>query len=193
MAAELTAEELAAYSADAARPASGTGDLLTRISNVVDELVAAREDVKRAEDVLKVAQQHVNTLEQYTLPELMREAKQEKLRTLSGYDVELGEVLRASIPPANLPQAIMWLSANGHGAIVKREIKLAFGKDEDQKAAEAFDLVVNAGFLPDDKQSVHTQTLAAAVREMIAEGKDVPMELLGVYVQPFVKVREAKR
>jgi hypothetical protein len=188
----ITAEELAAYSADAQKPAAETGDLLTRISNVVDELIGAREDVVRAQDVLKVAQQHVNTLEQYTLPELMREAGQEKLRTRSGFDVELGETLRASIPPDRLAEAIMWLGANGQGAIVKREIKLAFGKDEDQKAAEAFDLVVNAGYLPEDKQSVHTQTLGAAVREMIADGVDVPMEMLGVYIQPFVKVKEAK-
>ena len=188
----LTASEIAAYSADAAKPTQNSGDLLTQISNVVDELIKARADVKAAEDVLKLHQQHVNTIEQYTLPDLMREAGQEKLRTSSGWDVELGETLRASIPPARLGEAIMWLTANGHGALVKRDIKMSFGMGEEQKAAEAFDLVVNNGFLPEDKTAVHPQSLAAAVREMVTEGQDVPMELLGVYVQHFVKVKEAK-
>lgn len=191
----LSPDALAALSADAsaAKPDLSGADLLTQISNVVRELMEARDHVTECEGVLKTAQQHVRILEEGTLPELMRQAGQEKLRTSDGYDVELTETLRASIKAENLAEAVMWLGAHGHGAIVKRELKLAFGKDEDQKAAEAFDLIVEAGFLPEDKQSVHAQSLGAAVREMMAAGQDVPMELLGVYIQPQVKIKLAKK
>ncbi len=42
-----------------------------------------------------------------------------------------------------------------------------------QKAAEALDVLDKAGFRPEDKQSVHPQTLGATLREMIAEGVNV--------------------
>ena len=187
----LSPEEAAAYADDARLPTAQGSDLLTRISATVREVVMAREHVAHCEEVLKAAQGAVRQLEEHALPELMREAGQERMRTTDGYDVELGEVLRASIPPASLGPAIMWLTANGQGAIVKREIKMSFGKGEDQRAAEAYDMAMRGGFHPDDRQSVHPQTLAAAIREMMANGVDVPLPLLGAYVQPTVKIKAA--
>lgn len=191
----LSPEQLAALGQDAAHHKAdlASGDLLTRISATVREIMQARQDVKRAEETLKERQVALRTLEEHTLPELMREAGQEKLRTVDGYEVELKEKLRASISEARLAEAIMWLVSVGYGSIVKREIKLGFGKDEDQKAAQLYDMVVEAGYSPTDKQTVHAMTLQASIKEMLEKGIDVPMELLGAYVQPIVDIKEAKR
>jgi hypothetical protein len=188
----MTDVDYSQYETDAA-DAVHDGNILSRITVTVRQLMEARDDVTRAEDVLKAAQQRVRTLEEYTLPELMREAGQEKLRTTDGVEVELTETLRASIPVANLARALQWLLENGQGAIIKRALSLEFGKGEEEKAEKALVLILEGGFTPKDKQSVHPQTLGAAIREMIAEGVDVPMELLGAHVQAGVKVKEAKR
>jgi hypothetical protein len=185
----VSAEDAAAYAADAA--ATATDDnILANITRVARELREAQDDVVHAEGVLQAAKDRVRLLEESTLPELMDRAGQKKLTTIDGYDLTRGETVRASIPPGNLPRAIMWLNANGYGSIVKRLISLTTGKGEEQRAAEAVELLVSAGFAPTDAPSVHTSTLAASVREMMEKGVDVPKELLGVYVQNRVTMKK---
>jgi hypothetical protein len=184
--------DLSQYETDAEQAVSGE-NILAKITRTVRELRAARDDVAVAEEALKAAQQRARTLEEFTLPELMREAGQEKLRTSDGFDVELTETLRASIPVANQAQALQWLIEHGQAAIIKRDLRLQFGKNEEDKADRALSVILEAGYVPQDKQSVHPQTLAAVIRELVAGGVDVPMELLGAHVQAAVKVKEAKR
>lgn len=190
--AELTAEDLAEYQADATPSRAEAENILSRITRLANELVQAQEDVTTQEAILKAAQERVRTLEEFQLPEAMDEAKQTALTTSDGLPVELTETIYASIPAANLPKAIMWLTSNNQGSIVKRQLTAKFGKEEDQKAAEALDLLLEAGVTPEDKQSVHPQTLAAMIREMLAEGKEVPMELLGGYTRRIVKIKKPK-
>jgi len=184
--------DYSAYAADAAESIE-PGNILSQITHTVRELRQLREDIVQAEEVLKAFQKRERTLVDYTLPEMMREAGQERLRTSDGYDVELTETLRASIPAPNLSAAIAWLVDHKQSAIIKHDLRLQFGKDEDEKADRALALILEAGFVPSDKLSVHPQTLAATIKELMAAGVDVPLELLGAHVQAGVKVKEAKR
>lgn len=185
-------DDFSAYEADA-QDTVDSGDLLARITRTVRELTLARDDVTAAEAALKACQDRVRQLEEFTLPELMREAGQTMLRTVDGDTVELTETLYASIPSANLPGALAWLAEHGQSAIIKRKMELAFGKNEEDKANRALALILEGGFTPTDKQSVHPQTLAAAIRELLATGVDVPLELLGAHVRSIAKVKPAKK
>ncbi len=184
--------DYSAYAADAAESIQ-PGNILSQITHTVRELRQLREDITTAEETLKAFQKRERTLVDYTLPEMMREAGQEKLRTSDGYDVELTETLRASIPAPNLSAAIAWLVEHNQSAIIKHDLKLQFGKDEDEKAERALALILEAGFVPSDKMTIHPQTLAATIKELMAAGVDVPLELLGAHIQAGVKVKEAKR
>lgn len=189
---ELTAEELAAYQADAVPTRQEAENILARITRLTHELKQAQEDVTTAEGVLKAAQERVRTLEEFQLPEAMDEAKQTLITTEDGTPVELTETIYATIPAANLPQAVMWLTANGQGSIIKRQLTSKFGREQDQKAAETLDMLLEAGVSVEDKQSVHPMTLASVIREMIGEGKTVPMDLLGAYTRRIVKIKKQK-
>ena len=178
------------YEEDAQTAAPVAGDnILAQITRCARELKEADDEVAKAEAELKAAQQRARVLRENTLPELMKEAGQEKLRTSDGWDLELTQTLRASIPAASKAEAFRWLEENGQAAIIKRQIDLAFGKDEQEKADRALALVLEAGFHPTDKQSVHPQTLAATIRELIEQGVEVPLTLLGAYVQSGVKMK----
>lgn len=186
----MSADDYSAYEADARAVAQTGGEnILAQITRTARDLKEAQDDVTRAEEALKAAQQRERVLRENTLPELMKEAGQEKLRTSDGWDIELTETLRASIPAANKGEAFKWLEEHGQAAIIKREIDLKFGKDEQDKADRALALVLEAGFHPTDKQTVHPQTLAATIRELTEQGVDVPMALLGAYVQSGVKLK----
>lgn len=187
---DATQEDLSDYEADARLSPEQSENILSKITNTVHELLAVQDEVAAAEAALKAAQEREKNLIETQLPALMDEAKQKRLTTLDGYEIERSEVVRASISAGNMPQATAWLIANGQGAIVKRELTLKFGKGEEQRAAEAVDTLREHSFTPTDKMSVHPQTLAAMVREKLAEGKELPMDLLGVYIQPLVKIKK---
>jgi len=188
-----SADDLAAYAEDSTPSLAEKEDTLAAITRTARELREAQDDVARCGEELKKAQERVRVLEELTLSDLMDRAGQKKLTTVDGYELERGETLRASIPQANMPQAIMWLRGQGQDAIVKRKIDLEFGKGEDQKAAEALDAIIKAGFAPTDKQTVHPQTLGAVLRELVGNGVEVPMALLGAHVQGWVRMKPAKR
>lgn len=185
------AEDLSAYARDAELEPEQAGNILAQITSTVRQLRDAQQDVKSAEEVLKAAQERERRLREVELPQLMDEAQQKRLTTLDGWEVTRSETVRAGISQENLPAACMWLESAGQGAIIKREIGLKFGRGEEQKAAEAIDVLREHHFAPSDKMSVHPQTLGAVVRELLAEGREIPMELLGVYVQPLVKISRA--
>lgn len=179
------------YEADAVETVDAD-NILAKITRTVRDLTEARSDVEQAEEALKNAQKRARTIEEFTLPELMREAGQTKLKTVDGVEVELTETLRASIPVANQLPAFNWLVEHNQGAIIKRDLRLQFGKNEGDKADRALAVILEAGFTPQDKQSVHPQTLAATIRELMEAGVDVPLELLGAHVQAGIKLKAPK-
>lgn len=186
---ELEAD-LSAYEADAAAPESvSTVNILAQITAAARELREAQRDVEAAETALKAAQDRVRHLTEFQLPQMMDEARQKSLTTEDNFQIERGEVVRASISAENMPAAVMWLNANGH-PIAKHGVSLQFDKDEEQEAARAVETLRKASFVPTDKYTVHPQTLGALVRELMKDGKDFPKDLLGVYVQPIIKMKD---
>lgn len=186
---EPSDDDLSAYAEDAKLGVDEKGNILSKITNTVRELREAEEDIKSVEAMLKAAQERRRALVETTLPMLMDEAQQKRLTTLDGWEVTRSEVVRASIKAENLDDAVIWLTENGHGAIIKRDIRLQFGKGEEEAANKAVSLLTEKKYFPVDKLSVHPMTLGSLVTELLAEGKTVPMETLGVYVQPVVKLR----
>jgi hypothetical protein len=71
---------------------------------------------------------------------------------------------------------------NGLGDIIKNEISVSFGRNEDNKAADYADLAKGQGFQPTQKMKVEPMTLKALVRERIEAGKEMPTEIFGVYL-----------
>ena len=189
---QLSSDDVAAYVTDAAPEEATDENILSRITRLAREAVAAAADVERAEMSLKAAQDRQRNLLEFLLPNAMLEAEQDDIKTSDGVRIKLTEQLFASIPAAQQEPAFDWLVANNQGAIIKRNLFLQFGKGEEQKAAEAIDALRDHGFAPTDKQSVHPQTLAKAIKEMLESGVDVPMELLGAHVRRSVKIEPPK-
>ena len=63
------------------------------------------------------------------------------------------------------------------------------GKGETEVAAQAMAALIEAGLEPEAKYAVHPQTLGAWVREMLEEGEDIPIDILGVFRQRTAKVQ----
>ena len=96
---------------------------------------------------------------------------------------------RAHIKEDNKDRAFNWLRENGWGDIIKNQISVSFGRNEDNKAADYAELAKSQGLNPMQKLKVEPMTLKALVRERIEAGKELPTELFGVYTENKTTVK----
>lgn len=167
-------------------------NILAQIAQTARDILAAREAVSGREEELRQAQQHLRTLQEEVLPELMSEAGQEQLTTADGLKVSIKEVTRGQPTKANEAEAFAWLRDNGQGGIIKSEVTAKLGKGDDEKAQEVLTALTGMGVNAGLKSSVHWQTLGALVRELLAKGENVPLDLLGVHIWKQADVKPAK-
>ncbi len=170
--------------------ATSSGDL-AQLQELADQQAAAEAKVARIEAELTAAREEVRDLSERQLPELMDQIGLETFRTRSGLTIDVKETIRASIPKARSARAFAWLKANGHEAMIKRVVAVSFGKGEDAKA-EALREALESEFDVEDKASVHPSTLSAWVREKLAKGEELPLELFGVHRQRVSKITTGK-
>lgn len=148
----------------------------------------AKREVENAEAQLQAAKLRHQDLTQRQLPELMDEAGQKACTVKDGTVLKVAEVIRASISEERKLPAFDWLRDNGHGSIIKNQVSLQFGRNEEQKAEAAIKALESLHFRPEQKMTVAPQTLAKLIGELMKEGVDVPMELFGAFVQREVRL-----
>lgn len=140
------------------------------------------ELVKDLEDKLKIAQADLRQTQEVDLPNAMHQAGVSEIKLPSGEKISVKEDIYASLPrDERFYEAMDWLRDNGFGDVIKNEVKVLFGKGEDDLSKEAVQILKSNGF--DNVAvalTVHAQTLKALVREQLAKGGDFPMELFSV-------------
>lgn len=142
-------------------------------------LVDADAAVKEAEVNLHEAKERARVLREETIPSAMQELGLERLTLDTGQTVTVKQDVYASIPNDNKPAAYSWLEDHGYGGLVKTEVSVQYGKGELEDAKLMASWLVDKGVNPSLTQNVHAQTLKAFLREQLAGGYDVPLELFG--------------
>ena len=80
------------------------------------------------------------------------------------------------------------LRENGLGNIVKNEITVRFGKDEDTKATQYATLARGQGYEPEQKVSVHAGTLRVALEDLHTRGGQIPSEYFSTFAGYQTKI-----
>lgn len=168
--------------------ATTSNEDIQKLQELSEQQNKAQLAVERLQSLLSQAQDRLKDLAEKQVPEMMDEIGMENFKTTSGLEIKVSEVIRASIPKNRLPEGLSWLRKNGHGALIKRAVSVAFGKGEDQQAEKLKESLISENYSPEDKASVHASTLSAFVREKLKEGEELPQELLGVHRQRIAKV-----
>ena len=114
------------------------------------------------------------------------------LKLMDGSSVDVKPNYSANITIANREAAFNWLRNNGLGDIIKNEILVSFGRNEDNKAASYAELAKGQGFQPTQKMKVEPMTLKALVRERIEAGKEMPTEIFGVFSENKTTIKRNK-
>ena len=126
------------------------------------------------------------------IPTMMTEMNISTLKLADGSAVEVKPVYGASIPVAKKEEAYTWLRENGLGDLIKNEISVAFGRNEDNKAMAYATLAQGQGYEPIQKLKVEPMTLKALVRERLESGQEMPSDLFNVFAGNRTKITRSK-
>jgi len=152
------------------------------LADQVERLEDLQKRLELQEDNMKNTKKELEHLSGEVIPTMMAEMGLSHLKLMDGSSVDVKPFYSATITKANQEKAFNWLRNNGLGDIIKNEISVSFGRNEENKAADYAVLAQERGFQPTQKLKVEPMTLKALVRERIEAGKELPTELFNVFV-----------
>ena len=168
-----------------------TGNIQS-LADQVETLQGLEQSIKDAEENIKNLKKRSEHISGEVIPTMMSEMGLSFLRLSDGSSLEVKTNYSATITQANKEKAFNWLRENNLGDIIKNEISVSFGRNEDNKAADYAELAKGQGFQPQQKLKVEPMTLKALVRERIEAGKEMPTEIFGVFSENKTTIKRNK-
>ena len=170
----------------------GEVDNAKALSDQVTKLQSLEDEIEEQEKKLKELKRNQELLSGEVIPTMMTEMNISTLKLADGSAVEVKPVYGASIPVAKKEEAYTWLRENGLGDLIKNEITVAFGRNEDNKAMAYATLAQGQGYEPIQKLKVEPMTLKALVRERLESGQEMPSDLFNVFAGNRTKITRRK-
>ena len=162
------------------------------LADQVERLEGVDSEIEDAESRLKLLKKKRDHISGEVIPTMMSEMGLSELKLEDGSRLKVSTSYRATITEANKEAAFNWLRNNGLGDIIKNEISVSFGRNEDNKAASYAELAKGQGFQPTQKMKVEPMTLKALVRERIEAGKEMPTEIFGIFSENKTTIKRNK-
>jgi len=163
-------------------------DNIKDLSDEVIKLQQLEKNIKAKEQDLKSLKETAGKISGEVIPTLMGEMSLSSLKLADGSSVDVKKIYGASIPIEKREAAFNWLRNNDLGDIIKNEVTVSFGRNEDNKAADYAVLAQGQGYQPIQKLKVEPMTLKALVRERVESGKDMPSDLFNVFAGNRTKI-----
>ena len=170
----------------------GEVDNAKALSDQVTKLQVLEDEIVEQEKKLKELKRNQELLSGEVIPTMMTEMNISTLKLADGSAVEVKPVYGASIPVAKKEEAYTRLRENGLGDLIKNEITVAFGRNEDNKAMAYATLAQGQGYEPIQKLKVEPMTLKALVRERLESGQEMPSDLFNVFAGNRTKITRSK-
>lgn len=187
-----TDDDAAAELLAAAQAEANNADGIASIGELVRQVRALEANIADREEALGGQREKLRQLVEQDIPDAMLAANCASFKTVDGQVLTVDNVVHANISEANAEAAFAWLRENGHGDLIKAKYTLNFGKGEEAKSAKLATYLKRQGIDPTVKESVHPQTLAAFVREQLADSQELPADILGIHEGRVAKFKAPK-
>ena len=152
----------------------------TALSEAIEQYKSVGAQIMATEIKLKELKSQEKYISEFTIPDLMEKMNLKTLKLQDGSELSVGKKFFASAKADKKGEAIQWLRENGLGDIVKNEITVNFGQNEDNKAVEYVSLARERGYEPSQKETVHHASLSVVMKEWKEKGNEVPADLFNV-------------
>lgn len=154
-------------------------EALGEVKRLIDALDKADEDVKDAEETLKSRKERARKLREEYIPSAMAELGYNEVKLDSGEKVTIKDEVYASVPARSKPLAFQWLRSHGFDSLIKTDLKVTFGKGDDEAAKKLREELTEEGLNFNTTENIHPQTLRAFIKERLRDGEDIPLDLFG--------------
>ena len=162
--------------------------LSSDIAKSCNKLLETQKQIMTVEEQLAKLKESETLLSEQTIPNLMQQAGIAMLKLADGSSVEVKPFYAARIPSSKIEEAFSWLRSNGFGDLIKNNVTLTFGRNEDDVAKNVVADLRKKGHNVNQTEKVEPMTLKAFVKEQIQQGKNVPSDIFGVYVANKTKI-----
>lgn len=165
-------------------------DKLKELGSLSETLDTINEDIAMVEGGLSKLKDQKRRIEFILMPAMMTDIGLTEFTCKDGTKVHLSEWVSTKISQENEEEAHQWLKDNNFDSIIKNVLTANYGKGEDEDAQKAFDQLKEMGYSPALKKSVHASTLKAFITDLLNKDVNLPMELFGVEVSNYVKIKK---
>lgn len=152
---------------------------LNQVQQLCQMMMDAEAVVQATEDLLKANKERYRYLQEEAIPTAMQELGLSSVTLETGEKLTIKQDVYASISNEDKQEVYDWLKEHGFGGLIKTEVSVAFGRDDQEKAVEFYQKLSKDGLQPDLQQGVHASTMKAFLREQIAAGTAIPLDLFG--------------
>ena len=168
---------------------SAPEDRLEKIRIKAEEYLDVSQEIEVLNQLLKEKTERRRYLEEVEIPSLFDEAQVRGVDLKDNRRIIVEPFVHANIPKKNAEEAFDWLEENGHGDLIKQEIKARLGRGELEIARTAVKILQDLGLSPIQEKMVAWNTLTAWAKEQLAAGTSIPLELLGIYQGKRAKIK----
>ena len=162
------------------------------LADQVERLEAMQKQLEIQEEAIKEKKKQIQYISGEVIPTMMSDMGLAELKLHDGSHLKVSTSYRATITEANKEAAFNWLRNNGLGDIIKNEISVSFGSNEDTRAADYANLAKSQGLQPTRKMKVESMTLKALVRERIEANKEMPADIFSIYAENKTTIKRSK-
>jgi hypothetical protein len=178
---------------------------LGAIADMAQQMYNIQEEIIQFEMSLKQKKQDLNKLANQDLPDLMQELNVKDFTLNNGAKVSVEDVISGSVPSTSAimkakgedkeellsrqQQCFSWLRENGGADLIKSNVEVQFGRNEDKLCNEFVKELDTKQLYYKRATGVHPQTVTSFLKEMIAEGKNIPRDLFKLFEGRRAKIR----
>tara|TARA_R100001460_G_scaffold74372_1_gene115448 strand:- start:540 stop:1130 length:591 start_codon:yes stop_codon:yes gene_type:complete len=179
---------------------------LGAIADMAQRMYDLENEINKLDESLKQKKQDLKMLAEQDLPDLMQELNIKDFTLNNGAKIEVKDVIQGSVPSQGAidrikdedekeamrilqQQCFDWLRDNGLGDLIKSNVEVQFGRNEDDKCNAFTEELREKKLYYKRAVGVHPSSLNATLRERLSEGKDVPIEMFRVYMGRRANIR----
>lgn len=159
---------------------------LKALSALADEQFEIEQTIARLSAEMQQANLDLVDVSQHKIPALMEDADLTTLTTGSGLILTVEKKIHAK--KLTNRAALDRLIETGQSGLIKSDVIVAFGKADDAAALELMQSLEAQDFQVKRDEHVNPQTLGKYLREQMAEGEDVDLELFGAFERTVTKI-----
>lgn len=183
------------YSGEAPAPKM---DAMQRLSQLAVKMGSLELKKLELEEEMARVEAELKTYQMNLVPEVMAEIGLTEIKTKGGMTIELRQEVRASLPkdPEKRDRAFAYLKDTGNDGLITQEIIVNYGRDAGEFAEQLLSALeqmnVREHATVEHQKTINFQSMLAFLRRELKEGKPVPLEAFGAFVQNMAKLKLPK-